>query len=163
MPYSYKSYTVTEATRLMERYCMYQERCHKEVRDKLRSMRMIPQAIDQITVHLIEEGFLNEERFAMAFTRGKFRMKSWGKRRLRLELRQKDISERLILLALSEIDESDYLNSFHSLAEKRWNELASEKDVWLKKKKLVDYLRYRGWESDLIYDKIASLTRKESP
>ncbi len=139
---------------------MYQERCHKEVRNKLRSMRMIPEAIDQITVHLIEEDFLNEERFARAFTRGKFRIKNWGKNRLRLELRQKDVSEQLIRLVLSEIDQANYLKSFHSLAEKRWSDLESEKDIRIKKKKLADYLKYRGWESDMIYDKIGSLARK---
>ncbi len=154
---SYKTYTIKEATRQLERFCMYQERCHKEVRQKLRSMRMIPEAIDQITVHLIEEGFLNEERFAIAFTRGKFRMKNWGKKRLLLELRQKDISEQLIRLALSEIDQTTYLKTFHTLAEKRWKDLESEKDIRIKKKKLADYLKYRGWESDMIYDKIGSL------
>ena len=137
---------------------MYQERCHKEVRQKLRSMRMIPEAIDQITVHLIQEDFLNEERFARSFTRGKSRIKNWGRRRIRLELSQKEISEKLIRLALEEIDQTAYLHRFHSLAEKRWSELQTETDIRRKKKKLADYLVYRGWESDLIYDKITSLT-----
>ena len=121
-------------------------------------MRMIPEAIDQITVHLIQEDFLNEERFARSFTRGKSRIKNWGRRRIRLELSQKEISEKLIRLALEEIDQTAYLHRFHSLAEKRWSELQTETDIRRKKKKLADYLVYRGWESDLIYDKITSLT-----
>ena len=121
-------------------------------------MRMIPEAIDQITVHLIQEDFLNEERFARSFTRGKSRIKNWGRRRIRLELSQKEISEKLIRLALEEIDQTAYLHRFHSLAEKRWSELEAETDIRRKKKKFADYLVYRGWESDLIYDKITSLT-----
>ncbi|MBO6881940.1 MAG: RecX family transcriptional regulator, partial [Winogradskyella sp.] len=73
-----KYYSVQEATAKMEHYCAYQERCHKEVVDKLKSMKMIPEAIDQIVGHLIQENYLNEERFAKAFARGKFQIKKWG-------------------------------------------------------------------------------------
>ncbi len=78
----YKSYTVEEAQRKMEHYCAYQERCHDEVIQKLKSLNMIPQAIDAIVVHLLDNNFLNEERFACSFARGKFRIKHWGKRRI---------------------------------------------------------------------------------
>ena len=75
---SKKTYSFDEAQILLENYCAYQERCHKEVTDKLKNMRMIPEAIDNIIVHLIQHNYLNEQRFAKAFTRGKFRIKKWG-------------------------------------------------------------------------------------
>ena len=74
---NHKTYTVDEAKAKMEYYCGYQERCHKEVRDKLTQMKMIPEAIDLILVHLIECNYLNEQRFAEQFTLGKFRIKKW--------------------------------------------------------------------------------------
>ena len=77
-----KSYTVEEAKRKLESYCAYQDRCHKEVVNKLRDMKMIPLAIDTIIAHLIAHNFLNEERFAKSFARGKFNIKKWGKNRI---------------------------------------------------------------------------------
>ena len=82
-----KTYTVDEAQKVLENYCAYQERCHKDVKSKLKEMKMIPEAIDNILVHLIEQKYLNEERFAKAFVRGKFRIKKWGKSRLVRELK----------------------------------------------------------------------------
>ena len=76
---SVKTYTVEEAKRRLERYCAYQERSHRQVREKLREMRMIPLAIDEVIVHLIKHDFLNEERFARSYARGKFRLKKWGR------------------------------------------------------------------------------------
>ncbi|MCW9037865.1 regulatory protein RecX, partial [Altibacter sp.] len=144
----------------MERYCAYQERCHKEVQSKLQGMRMIPQAIDQIIHHLLQHNFLNETRFALAFARGKFRTKKWGRKRIVNELKLREISQYNITLALREIPEIEYLSAFHDLAEKRIKQLASEKDLQKKKKKVADYLFYRGWESDLVYEKIRELIPK---
>lgn len=121
---------------------------------------MIPQAIDQIIVHLIEQGYLNEENFARQFARGKFRMKNWGKIRIRRELTKRDITKYNVEKALQEIDDALYLSTFQLLAEKRWEELGKEKNLQKKKRKLADYLLYRGWEQHLIYDKIAELSRK---
>lgn len=137
----------------MERYCSYQERCHKEVIQKLRDMRMIPEAIDHIVVKLMHDNFLNEERFAKAFVSGKFRIKKWGKHRLTRELRQKDIGKTLINMALQTISDAEYLETFHELAERK-AETIRETNILKKKKKLADYLFYRGWESHLIYDKV---------
>ena len=92
MSHHRKSYTVPEAISKMEGYCSYQERCHKDVRQKLDEMRMIPEARDRIVAHLIKEGYLNEERFAIAFARGKHRIKKWGRVRIISELRYRDIS-----------------------------------------------------------------------
>lgn len=151
-----KTYTVEEAMRAIERYCAYQERCHQEVNTKLYNMRMIPEAIDNIIVHLLKHDFLNETRFAQTFVRGKFNIKKWGKQRLKLELKKRDISKYNIDLALKEISDEDYFQTFETLAEKRLNAI-SETDKWKKRKKLADYLLYRGWESHLVYEKAAEL------
>ncbi|MDO5606910.1 MAG: regulatory protein RecX [Capnocytophaga sp.] len=151
-----KIYTVDEAKLRLEAYCAYQERCHKEVTNKLRQMGMIPLAVDAIVAHLIEHNFLNETRFAKSFARGKFRQKKWGKNRIRQELKWREISAVNIRLALSEIDEAEYNETFHALAEKRASQIL-ETNTLKAKKKLADYLLYRGWESQWVYEKIADL------
>ncbi len=151
-----KTYTVEEATKKLENYCSYQERCHKEVISKLKEMNMIPLAIDEIIAHLIKYNFLNEERFAKTFVNGKFRIKKWGKYRITRELKTRDISKFLIDKSLKEISDENYLQTFHELAEKRFQQLKSETRL-KKKKKLAAYLLYRGWESHLIYEKVTEL------
>lgn len=150
------SFSVDEATKKLEGYCAYQDRCHKEVIDKLRDMRMIPQAIDQILGHLIQENYLNEERFARSFARGKFNIKKWGKKRIVKELKHRDISKYNVQLALKEIDQQEYLNVFDELAKKRLAEI-KDKELQKRRKKLADYLLYRGWESELVYGKVFEL------
>ncbi len=154
-----KAYSLTEATKKMERYCAYQERCHKEVRAKLQEMRMIPEAIDHIMAQLIQNDFLNEQRFADNFVSGKFRIKKWGRNRIQRELRQRDISQFAINSALKAIKEEEYLTVFSELAGKRWEQLRDD-NLQKKKRKLMDYLLYRGWESSLIYPKIKELSGK---
>ena len=148
--------SVDEATRKLEGYCAYQDRCHKEVISKLREMNMIPQAIDLIVGHLIKENFLNEERFARSFARGKFKIKKWGKNRIVNELKHRDISKYNITMALKEIESKEYLNTFNVLAKKRLSEIR-EKDLQKRRKKLADYLLYRGWESGMVYEKVYEL------
>lgn len=153
-----KTYTVKEATKKLEYYCAYQERCHQEVRQKLRSMSMIPEAIDMIIVHLLEHNYLNESRFAKTFVSGKFRIKHWGRRRLTLELKKRAISKVNINEALAEIEDSEYVEVFTALAEKKVQTI-KEANVFKKRKKFIDYFLYRGWESHLIYDKAYELIR----
>lgn len=152
------NFTVDEAKKKLEHYCAYQERCHQEVRQKLKSMHMIPEATDIIMVHLMDHNFLNEERYAKSFVRGKFRIKKWGRRRLLLELQKKDISKYNVNQAFSEIDEAEYIGVFNDLAEKKAESL-KETDKYKKKKKLIDYLLYRGWENHLVYDKANELIK----
>lgn len=151
-----KTYTVAEAKQKLENYCAYQERCHQDVRRKLRSMGMIPLAIDDIMVHLIKNNFLNEERFARSFARGKFRIKKWGRIRIERELKARGLSDYTIEAGLDEIDEDEYIDTFESLAEKKY---ATIKDTnpYKAKAKLANYLLYRGWETDLVYEKINEL------
>ena len=140
---SVKTYTVEEAKRRLERYCAYQERSHRQVREKLREMRMIPLATDGVIVHLIKHDFHNEERFARSYARGKFRLKKWGR-------------DYLIEAGLEEIDEDEYQEVFDTVAEKKF---ASIKDTnpYKAKAKLANYLLYRGFEPDLVYSKIDEL------
>ena len=152
----YKSFTVKEATRKMESYCAYQERCHKEVEIRLKEMNLIDLAKEVIILHLLEHDFLNEERFSKTFARGKFRIKKWGKQRIMRELRMKSISDYNIKSALKEIDDVEYYKTFDELAKKRLLEL-NETDIYKKRKKLADYLLYRGWETALVYKKITEL------
>ncbi|MFB9103462.1 regulatory protein RecX [Algibacter miyuki] len=153
-----KTYTVQEATKKMEHYCAYQERCHKEVNQKLYDMRMIPEAADVIIVHLIENNYLNEERFAMAFARGKFRIKHWGRVRISLELKKRGLSKININRALLEIENEEYNEVFNALAEKKVDTL-KESDVFKKRKKFIEYFLYRGWESHLVYEKAHELIK----
>ena len=157
MQYS-KSYTVTEATKKIESYCAYQDRCHKEVVSKLKEMGMIPLVIDQIVFQLIQENYLNEERFAKSFARGKFNIKKWGKNRITNELKQRNITKYNINSALKEIEETDYVKTLDALAKKRLTQI-SETNTFKKRKKLADYLLYRGWESHLVYAKLQELIK----
>ncbi|MBO6605539.1 regulatory protein RecX [Psychroserpens sp.] len=154
--YPRKTYTFDEAKRRLERYCAYQERCHQEVRRKLIEMRMIPEAQDKIIVHLLEHNYLNEERFVEAFIRGKFRIKKWGKQRLQMELKRKDIHPTLIRKALNRLNTDEYWETFDQLAVQKLESI-KESNLQKKRKKLADFLLYRGWESPMVYDKVREL------
>ena len=155
----YKSYSVEEAKRKLEYYCSYQERCHEEVISKLRELNMIPQAADAIIAHLIEHNFLNEERFARSFARGKHLIKHWGRRRIVNELRARNISRYNIDNALKEIDPDAYMDAFNALAEKQW-ETMTETNIYKKKKKVMDYLLRKGFETDIIQNKLSALANE---
>ena len=158
---SNKTYTVVEAQGKLEHYCAYQERSHKEVVEKLRSMQMIPQAIDLIIVHLIENNYLNEERFACSFARGKHRIKFWGKIRIVNELKFRSISQYNINSALKEITTQEYAATFHLISERHWNSIA-ERNTLKKRKKFCDFLLRKGFESNLIYEKLKDLESGDS-
>ena len=151
-----KTYTFEEAKRKMEAFCAYQERYHREVIDKLQKMRMIPLVIDEIVVHLIQNGFLNEERYAKSYVRGKFNSKKWGRVRIERELRFKGLSSYIIQSAMEEIDDQEYIDTLDILAEKKQREIR-EKNIYKAKQKLINFLLYRGWEFDLVYDKVNEL------
>lgn len=146
-----KSYTVDEATKLMENFCAYQERCHKEVAQKLYDLNMIPEARDQITLHLLQNNFLNEERFSKAFARGKFSIKNWGRIKIVNELKYRNISSYNIKSALKEIDDADYLKTLQKVAKKKWV-LIKEPNAFKKRSKLLNYLSSKGFESEFIYE-----------
>jgi regulatory protein len=149
-------FSIKEAINKIEHFCAYQERCHEEVIQKLRTMKMEPKEIDTIMVHLITDNFLNEERFARSFARGKHRIKHWGKIRIINELKSKKISQTLITIALKEITSEEYLETFHTLAERHWESIR-ETNTLKKRKKFCDYMLRRGFESNLVYDKMKDL------
>lgn len=151
-----KTYTVSEALEKMRHYCAYQERCHKEVKDKLYTMRMIPEVIEQVMGTLVNEGYVNESRFSQQFARGKFSIKHWGKLRITRELKLRKVSTYDIKLALKEIDEASYLRKINEISEKKWEQL-SRHTPQIRKQKLFQYLAYRGWETHLIYEQLDRL------
>ena len=133
-----------------EHFCSYQERCHKEVVQKLYDLKATRDEIDQVLVHLIDNNFLNEERFARSFARGKHNIKKYGRIRIVNELKFRDISAHNIKKALEEIPDELYEQTFRELAEKIWNSI-TEKNQIKKKKKFCDYLLRKGYESDWVY------------
>ncbi|MAW15878.1 MAG: recombinase RecX [Flavobacteriaceae bacterium] len=146
-----KILTLLEAQKKMEHYCAYQERCHKEVVKKLQELGMIPISIDTIVSKLVEDNYLNETRFAQSYARGKFRIKKWGKIRIRRELKARDLSDYNIKKGLEEIPDLDYNTTFWALFEKRKKEVY-ENIPSVQKKKIISYMVYRGWELEKIYE-----------
>tara|TARA_B100001564_G_scaffold277362_1_gene239228 strand:+ start:14713 stop:15195 length:483 start_codon:yes stop_codon:yes gene_type:complete len=159
MYYKKKTYTYEEALIKLQKYCIYQDRSHMEVEKKLKEMSMIPEAVNKIIISLIEEDYLNEERFAFNYARGKFKLKKWGKRRLKSELKRKGVTSNLISLALDEISDFDYKRTFDELAKRKACTINSG-SVLKKRKQLADYLIYRGWETNLVYDKLNEIFKK---
>ena len=142
----------------MEYFCAYQERCYKEVEDKLYSFTLSISEKEQVLTYLIENNFINEERFAQSFVRGKHNYKFWGKNRIVNELKFRNISSRNIQTALKEIPKEVYLENFHRLAEKQWNSITERKGQ-KKNKKFVDFLLRKGYESDMIFEKLNELNK----
>jgi regulatory protein len=151
-----KSYTVTEATKVLEHYCAYQERCHKEVEKKLKDLNMIPEAQEQIILHLLHHNLLNEERFAKAFVRGKFSIKKWGRIKIVNALKFKNISSYNIKTALQEINEDEYTDTLKKIAIKKFA-LIKESNSFKKNKKLTTYLISKGFEANLVYQTVQNL------
>ena len=151
-----KTYTVDEATKVLEHYCAYQERCHKEVEQKLYDLNMISEAKEHIILHLLQHNFLNEERYAKAFTRGKFSIKKWGKIKIINQLKFKGISEYNIKSSLKEIDSNEYLTTLKAIAEKKLP-LIKESNSYKKSSKLAAFLISKGFESELVFKTVKTL------
>ncbi|MDC0210553.1 RecX family transcriptional regulator [Flavobacteriaceae bacterium] len=142
--------TVKEIEGKLQYYCSYQDRCHKEVKAKLKSFKISSDELNEIVSNLIKDNYLNESRFSKSFVRGKFNIKNWGKVRIVNELKLRNISIYNINLGLKEIDDQDYINKLEDIFNKKLSSL-SNLNSNLKKKKIISYLLYRGWESNLIY------------
>ena len=155
------SFTVQEAQKKLEHYCAYQERCHQEVIQKLKSMNMIPDAIDQIIGQLITDNYLNETRFAQSFARGKFRIKKWGKVRILNQLKFRGNSAWNIKKAMEEIEPGEYFDTFENLFDRIWNQYKHLGTLKCQKK-VHDRLKYRGWENELIYEALNSKKQANS-
>lgn len=151
-----KQLTKEQALQKLKHYCAYQERCHSEVKEKLFSMGVWSKDHDEIIASLIEENYLNEERFAIAFAGGKFRVKQWGKVKIKYELKKKQVSEYSIKKAMKQIDEEDYLSVLQKLANEKYAALKSEQYL-VRKKKTMDYLAARGFEPELVRRAVENL------
>ncbi len=151
-----KFYSLDETKKILERYCVYQERCHQEIEKKIYSLHVIEAIKEEVILHLLAHDFLNEERFSKAYARGKFTIKKWGRNRIVRELKFRNISEYNIKSALKEIDSEAYIITFNDLAQKRFSQI-NESNIYKKRKKIADYLLYRGWETDLVYRKVLEL------
>lgn len=145
-----------QAFEKLKQYCAYQERCHKEVIEKLASYHIYKTEADLILIQLIEENYLNEERFAIQFAGGKFRMKQWGKTKIAYQLKQKQISTININKALKQINQQDYYNTLQNLATKQLKQ-HSKLPVWQKKLKAKKALLIKGYESFLIDEVLENL------
>jgi regulatory protein len=142
--------TKEQAFQKAKHYCAYQERCHTEVKEKLYSFGLRKTDVETTLSELIEQDYLNEERFAIQFVRGKFRMKQWGRVKIQYELRQKRVSEYCIRTALKQLDEADYLKTVRKLAAAKWKTQKSEKNLFVKLSKTRDFLMQKGFEPELI-------------
>ncbi len=151
----YIKLTPSQALLKAANYCAYQERCHKEVLDKLSEWGIWGIDAQEILLSLIEQNYLNEERFAIAFAGGKFRVKHWGKVKIKLELKQKDISEYCLNKALNEINDQDYLHTLNEQIDKKWSE-TTDKNVLSKRAKVARYIAGKGFEQDLIWNILRS-------
>ncbi len=137
-------------------YCAYQERSHKEVRSKLLELEIYGDELENYISILIDENYLNEERYACAIVRGKFNYKQWGRNKILQTLKQQGISTYCINKAMKEIDEDDYLKTIQTLAEKKMETLRSERNKFTKMTKLKNYLLQKGYEFDYINDILKS-------
>jgi regulatory protein len=146
-----KRLTSEQALQRAKLYCAFQERCHAETKEKLYSFGLFNNDVDRIISQLIEEDYLNEERFAAAYARGKFRMKNWGRVKIRYGLKQKKVSEYCIKKAIKQIQEDEYIEVLAKLTEEKLKELKHEKNDLIRRKKVLDYLLQKGYERDLIF------------
>ena len=133
------------------KYCAYQERSQQEVRDKLYDLGVHKREVEQTISLLIGDGYLNEERFAISYAGGKFRIKQWGKVKIKYALKQKRISDYCIKKSLSQIKEADYIKTLHAVINSYSKKIA-EKDQRKKSYKIAQYVISRGFESDLVWE-----------
>lgn len=141
--------TKEQAIQKLRQYCAYQERSHSEVRSKLWDLGVYKSVHDEIISSLIEDDYLNEERFAIQYAGGKFRMKNWGRKKIYYALKEKGVSEYCIKKAMKEIGEEAYLDTLKDLAAKKYAALKGEQYL-VRKKKTMEYLLQKGYEPELI-------------
>ena len=141
-------------------YCKYQERCHSEVRHKLHELGFTTPEVEEQISKLIETGVLNEQRYAKAFAGGRFRMKQWGREKIREQLKLHKISDYCIKKALLEIPEEEYENTLNKLLTKKLAEIRTDRSEPSRKGKLYRYLRQKGYENDLVINAIKESSKK---
>jgi regulatory protein len=151
--------TKEQALQKLKHYCAYQERCHSEVKEKLFSLGIWKKDHDPIIASLIADNYLNEERFAIAFAGGKWRIKQWGRVKIKYELKNREISEYCIRKALKQIDEKEYLDMLSKLAAEKYATL-KEDQYLVRKKKTMDHLIHKGYEPALVNTVLEAVAKK---
>ena len=140
----------------IQSYCLYQDRCVMEVKNKLYSFKVSSQLVENIVEYLIDNDYLNEERYTKMFIQGKLRIKKWGRIKLKYELRSKGIDIKTINEHINQINEEDYMNYFNEFSTSKIKFLKGTKDQ--KKRSFINYFTYRGWENNLIYQKLRDIS-----
>ena len=153
-----KSFTPEQAFAKAKHYCAYQERSHTEVKEKLYSFGLRKADVETILSQLIEESYLNEERFAIQFAGGKFRMKKWGRIKIVYELKKKRVSAYNIRKALDEIDEEQYRALIKKLASDKWKKLKNDQHI-VRQVKTQQYLMQKGFEPRLVKAVVAEIRK----
>ncbi len=150
------SYTFQEIKQKLVNYCVYQDRCHSEVEQKMREFLLIDEAKEDIFLYLIQENYLNEERFVRSYIRGKFYMKKWGRQKIKMSLKQKGISERMMQGCWNEIFEEDYADAIRTIYNKYIENLSGLND-YQKKTKAIRHLLSKGFEYEDIQNNVGNL------
>ena len=136
----------------MRSYCMYQERCIQEVKKKLTRLQVVPKTKSKIINHLIDDDYLNEVRFTKSFIQGKLRIKKWGRIKLNYELKIRGVKKFIIDEEINKISKEDYYDYFNEFSNNKIKTLKGSKEQ--KKRSFINYFKYRGWENNLIYEKL---------
>ncbi len=155
-PAKRKKLTKDEALAKIQKYCTYQDRAHSEVRYRLIEYQIYGDTLEEIMASLVQDGFLDELRFAMSFARGKFRIKKWGRIKIKLELKKKQVPQYCINKALDQIDNLEYYDTLKKLLEKKKLHLRY-KDSFDRRKKLIDYALRKGYEIEIIKEVLEDL------
>ena len=136
-------------------YCQYQERCTKEVRKKLNTLKARTESTEKIISFLKHNDFLKDERFVQFFIQGKLRIKKWGKIKLKYELKSRGINYQIIETSIKNIPDDEYISYFDEFSSNKIKFLKGTMDQ--KKRSFINYFTYRGWENDLIYQKLRDI------
>jgi regulatory protein len=150
-------YTHEQALEALQGYCAYQDRCHQEARQKLSDLGYYGEPAEVVIADLISEKFLDEERFARSFARGKFKIKRWGRQKITRELRQRNISAYCIKKAMTEIEAEDYQQAIEEELQRRDKLEKKATHPYLRRRKLADYMFQRGYESSQVWEAINRL------
>lgn len=152
-----KNIGTEKALQKIKHFCSYQERSHREVKEKLYGYGLYKEEVETLVSQLIEENYLNEERFAIAFAGGKFRIRHWGRVKIKYELKQRRISDYCIRKGLESIPTDEYEKTIEKLFEEKKGSLRSEKNIFIKKQKIHSFLQQKGYETELIAEHLKQL------
>jgi regulatory protein len=151
-----KKYSPAESLARIQRYCAYQERSHKEVKNKLYDYGLYSTQVDEIISQLITDGFLNEERFAKAYAGGKFRIKKWGRVKIKHELKALGLTKNCIQRGLNEIESADYSKTLKALIKKKASE-SKETNPFKKRDKIARFVIGKGYEAELVWEYVRDI------